>query len=45
MNKDGVANVNVTSGTDVDSVMVGHDNQHDVNDGQRPSNSTRNTNK
>nr|GFA69149.1 transcription factor MYB1R1 [Tanacetum cinerariifolium] len=45
MNKDGVANVNVTSGTDVDSVMAGHDNQHDENAGQRPSNSTLNSNK
>ncbi|GJU71727.1 hypothetical protein Tco_1263132 [Tanacetum coccineum] len=37
-NKDGVANVNVTSSTDVDSVMAGHDNLHDENVGQTPTN-------
>ncbi|GKF46310.1 hypothetical protein Tco_0136112 [Tanacetum coccineum] len=45
VNKDGVANVNVTFSTDVDSVMAGHDNLHDVNVGQTPSNSTANPNK
>ncbi|GKB67548.1 hypothetical protein Tco_0928960, partial [Tanacetum coccineum] len=45
VNKDGVANVNVTFSTDVDSVMAGRDNLHDVNVGQTPSNSTANPNK
>ncbi|GJY20645.1 reverse transcriptase domain-containing protein [Tanacetum coccineum] len=45
MTGDGVANVNVTFSTDVDSVMAGHDNLHDVNVGQTPSNSTANPNK
>ncbi|GJU08959.1 hypothetical protein Tco_1125389 [Tanacetum coccineum] len=33
VNKDGVANVNVTSSTGVDSVMDGHENLHDENAG------------
>ncbi|GKB86960.1 hypothetical protein Tco_0959232, partial [Tanacetum coccineum] len=45
VNKDGVVNVNVTSNTDVDSVMAGHDNLHYENVGQTPSNSTTNINK
>ncbi|GKD54465.1 hypothetical protein Tco_1287852, partial [Tanacetum coccineum] len=38
-------NVNVTSSTDVDLVMAGHDNLHDENAGQTPNNSTTNLNK
>ncbi|GJW71741.1 putative RNA-directed DNA polymerase [Tanacetum coccineum] len=38
-------NVNVTSSTDVDLVMAGHDNLHDENAGQTPNNSTTNPNK
>ncbi|GKD92107.1 hypothetical protein Tco_1371944, partial [Tanacetum coccineum] len=45
VNKDGVANVNMTSGTCVDSVMAGHDNLDDENVGHIPSNSTANSNK
>nr|GEV04689.1 hypothetical protein [Tanacetum cinerariifolium] len=32
--KNGVANINVTSGTDVDSIMAGHENLHDENAGK-----------
>nr|GEX07784.1 reverse transcriptase domain-containing protein [Tanacetum cinerariifolium] len=45
VNKDGVANVNVTSDIDVHSVMDGHANLHYENAGQTPSNSTSNPNK
>nr|GEY45936.1 hypothetical protein [Tanacetum cinerariifolium] len=45
VNKDGVANVNVTSGIDVHSVMDGHANMHYENVGQTLSNSTFNLNK
>ncbi|GJS76916.1 zinc finger, CCHC-type containing protein [Tanacetum coccineum] len=45
VNENGVDNVNVISCTEVDSVMAGHDNLHDENARQTPSNFTANPNK